>query len=115
MFGMKLSDRLGPIHAEPCMRVSESFGGSMLLDMGSKKIHLCKTHQNDWAVENTNLKDQVDYIGSITEKINKSLNQGNRNENEEVMVPTKIEVFKSVKTGNQLNVWIKAEKRVRVQ
>lgn len=46
----------------------------MLLDMGFKKIFLCKIYYNDWVVENINLKDQVDYIGSITEKINKSLN-----------------------------------------
>lgn len=50
------------------------------------------------AMENTNLRDWVDYIFSSLEDINKGLSQGNTNENEEVMVfRGKNEVFKSVR------------------
>lgn len=79
----KLSDRLGSVHTKPCMRVSENFGGNTLLHMDSKKLSICVKHiRMIWAVENTNLRDQVDYIGSSPEEINKGLNQSNRNENE---------------------------------
>lgn len=96
---MKLSDRLGSVHAEPCMRVSQSFGASTLLDMGSRKIHQCKTHQSYLGSKEYQSKSWVDYIGSSPEEINKGLNQGNRDENEEMMVFRKIEVFKSVRIG----------------
>lgn len=67
-------------------------------------------------MENTNLRDWVDYIFSSLEDINKGLSQGNTNENEEVMVfRGKNEVFKSVRIVSWLDAWIKAEKRVGVQ
>lgn len=85
-----------------CMReFMKSFGGSILLDIVSKKIHLCKTHQNDLdSEEYWPVRDWVDYMGSSPEEINKGLNQSNRNEKEEMMVFRKIEVFKTVRNGN---------------
>lgn len=78
MLGMKLSDGLGSIHewGQLHERVHESFGGGILLDIVSKKIHLCKTHQNDLdSEEYWPVRDWVDYMGSSPEEINKGLNQ----------------------------------------
>lgn len=97
---MKLRDRLGSVHTKPCIRVSENFGGNTLLNMGSKRSICVKHIGMIWTVENTNLRDWVDYIGSSPEEINKSVNHSNRNENEEEMIFRKIEVFKSVRIGN---------------
>lgn len=57
--------------------------------MNSKKMYMCETLES-WAVENTNLRDWVVYIGTSPQEINKASNQRNRNENEEMMVFRKV-------------------------
>lgn len=97
---MKLRNRFGSVHTEPCIKVSEKFGGNTLLNMSSKRSICVKHTGMISAVENTNLRDWVDYIGNSPEEINKSVNHSNRNENDEVMIFRKIEVFRSVRIGN---------------